>query len=56
LNAETVGGIRWLMMGASVVIIGGLMLSAHLGLQVGKWVTNVGSALTVLVILFLATM
>jgi hypothetical protein len=31
-----------------------LDLLAHLGLQVGKWVTNVGSALTVAVIVFLA--
>lgn len=56
LNAETVSATRWLVMSASFVVIGGLMLLAHLGLQVGKWVTNVGSALTVLVILFLAAL
>jgi amino acid transporter len=55
-NADTAGANRWLVTSASVVIIGGLMLLAHLGLQVGKWVTNVGSALTVLVILFLAAL
>lgn len=53
---ESAGEHRWLVMGASVVMIGGLMLLAHLGLQIGKWVTNVGSALTVLVILFLAAL
>ena len=56
LNADTVGVNRWLVMFTSIVIIGGLMMLAHLGLQAGKWVTNVGSALTVLVILFLAAL
>jgi amino acid transporter len=56
LDADTVAANRWLVLSASLVIIGALMLLAHLGLQVGKWVTNVGSALTVLVILFLAAL
>lgn len=56
LDAEAVSGNRWLVLGASVLIIAGLMLVAHLGLHVGKWVTNAGSALTVLVIVFLAAL
>src|ERR1700739_3701554 len=32
------------------------MLVAHLGLGVGKWVTNVGSALTVLIVVLLAVL
>ncbi|HEY6129537.1 MAG TPA: APC family permease [Candidatus Acidoferrum sp.] len=38
----------------TAVVIAGLMLIAHLGLRVGKWVTNAGSFLTVLTILVLA--
>jgi amino acid transporter len=56
LSTGTLGGNHWLVMSVSLVIIGALMLLAHLGLQIGKWVTNVGSALTVLVILFLAAL
>ncbi len=32
------------------------MLLAHLGLRVGKWVTNAGSALTILIIVLLAAL
>lgn len=56
LDAEAVGGNKWLVLGASIFLIGGLMLVAHLGLRLGKWITNAGSALTVLVILFLAAL
>lgn len=45
---------RWLVLGASLLITGFLMFTAHIGLRVGKWVTNAGSFLTVLVIAFLA--
>jgi len=47
LNADAVAAHRGILLATSVGIIGGLMLVAHLGLGVGKWVTNVGSALTV---------
>src|SRR6267378_2069337 len=40
----------------SVVMIGLLMFVARLGLRVGKWVTNAGSFLTVLIITLLALM
>jgi amino acid transporter len=56
LDADAVAAHRGILLATSVAIIGGLMLVAHLGLGVGKWVTNVGSALTVLIILLLAAL
>jgi glutamate:GABA antiporter len=45
---------HWIVLAASVLMIGLLMLVARLGLRVGKWVTNAGSFLTVLIIALLA--
>ena len=56
LNADAVAAHRGILLATSVGVIGGLMLVAHLGLRVGKWVTNVGSALTVLIIVLLAAL
>jgi len=56
LDADTVGSNKWLVLGASVLMIAGLMWVGHVGLRIGKWVTNVGSALTVVVILMLAAL
>ena len=56
LDADAVAAHRGILLATSVVIIGGLMLVAHLGLAVGKWVANVGSALTVLIIVLLAVL
>src|ERR1700676_2350041 len=56
LNADVVAAHKGILLATSIAIIGGLMLVAHLGLGVGKWVTNVGSALTVLIILLLAAL
>ena len=56
LDADAVAAHRGILLVTSIAIIGGLMLVAHLGLSVGKWVTNVGSALTVLIILLLAAL
>ena len=56
LNAGAVTAHRGILLATSVAIIGGLMLVAHLGLGVGKWVANVGSALTVLIVLLLAAL
>ena len=56
LNADAVAAHRGILLATSVGIIGGLILVAHLGLGVGKWVTNVGSTLTVLIIVLLATL
>ena len=47
---------RWIVLLASVLAIGLLMSIARLGLRIGKWVTNAGSVLTVLVIALLAFM
>ena len=56
LNAEAITANKWLLLAVSVLMIGFFMLLAHMGLQIGKWVTNIGSALTVVVILFLAAL
>jgi amino acid transporter len=56
LNADAVAAHRGILLATSVGIIAGLMLVAHLGLGVGKWVANVGSALTVLIVVLLAAL
>ena len=48
-----IGTNRKALVAATVIIIAALMLVAHLGLRVGKWVTNAGSFLTVLTIAIL---
>jgi glutamate:GABA antiporter len=47
---------RWVVLAASVGMIVLMMFVALLGLRVGKWVTNAGSFLTVLIIALLAIM
>jgi len=54
--AASVAANRWIILLTSVFMIALLMLVAKLGLRVGKWVTNAGSFLTVVVIAFLALM
>jgi glutamate:GABA antiporter len=54
VDAEAVTANKWLVLGASLVCIGGLMLLAHFGLRVGKWFTNAGSLCTVATIALLA--
>lgn len=56
LNTETVASNKWIVLAASISILSALMLIAHLGLRVGKWVSNVGSSLTVLIIAFLCVL
>jgi glutamate:GABA antiporter len=56
LDAEAVASHRGILLATSIAIISGLMLVAHLGLGVGKWVSNVGSTLTVLIIVLLAAL
>src|SRR5882762_1440581 len=41
---------RKVLLVVTLIIVGGLMLLAHVGLRVGKWVTNAGSLLTILTI------
>jgi glutamate:GABA antiporter len=54
LDAETIASNKWMLLATSISMLSLLMLLAHLGLRVGKWVTNVGSALTVVIIGLLA--
>ncbi len=54
--AASVAANRWIVLVASVFMIGLLMFVARLGLRVGKWVTNAGSFLTVVIIALLALM
>jgi amino acid transporter len=53
-TAASLAANRWIVLAASVGTVGLLMFIALLGLRVGKWVTNAGSFLTVLVIALLA--
>ena len=47
---------KWIVFVATICVLAWLMLAAHLGLRVGKWVSNAGSALTIVAILFLAAL
>jgi glutamate:GABA antiporter len=54
LDVEAVVTRKSLVFACTVVVLAWLSLAAHLGLRVGKWVSNAGSALTILTISFLA--
>jgi amino acid transporter len=51
-----IGTNRRVLFAATLTIVAGLMLVAHIGLRVGKWVTNAGSFLTILTITVLAVL
>jgi amino acid transporter len=53
-NFAWIGSDRRALFAATVAAVGGLTLVAHLGLRIGKWVTNTGSLLTVVTITALA--
>jgi amino acid transporter len=55
-SAASMAANRWVVLASSVGTVALLMFIALLGLRVGKWVTNAGSFLTVLVIALLALM
>lgn len=55
-DAAAMASNKWLVLAASLVSIASFMLIAHLGLRIGKWVTNVGSAFTVLTITLLTVL
>jgi amino acid transporter len=55
-DAAAIASNKWLVLASSLVSITSLMLVAHLGLRIGKWVTNAGSAFTVLTITLLAAL
>lgn len=54
LDADAIASNKWTILASSISILSALMFVAHLGLRVGKWVSNIGSAFTVLIIVFLA--
>ena len=56
LDASAVSANKWIVLTSSILILCGLMLVAHFGLRLGKWITNAGSAFTVLTVLFLAAL
>jgi amino acid transporter len=55
-NFAWIGSDRRVLFAATVAVIGGLTLVAHLGLRIGKWVTNTGSFLTIVTITVLAVL
>jgi amino acid transporter len=55
-RADWIASNQLLLVAASVVLIAGMMLVARLGLSVGKWVSNVGSIFTVVILAVLIAM
>ncbi len=53
-DANWMQSSRWVIAAASLVTIGLLIFLARVGLRVGKWLTNLGSILTVVTLLLLA--
>jgi glutamate:GABA antiporter len=53
-QADWMKSSRWVISAVSLVTIGLLMFLARVGLRFGKWLTNVGSILTILTIALLA--
>jgi amino acid transporter len=51
-----IGSNRLALFGANITIIASLMLVTHLGLHIGKWLTNLGSMLSILTIAVLAAL
>jgi amino acid transporter len=49
-GADWIGSNQFVLVGASIVLIAAMMLIARLGLSVGKWVSNVGSIFTVIIL------
>jgi len=41
---------KWLIVGASAALVGGLAWVSALGLRIGKWITNAGGALTIVAV------
>jgi amino acid transporter len=49
-KAAWIASSSWALLGASGLLIAGMMLVAMLGLRVGKWVSNAGSVFTVAIL------
>jgi glutamate:GABA antiporter len=52
-NASWIASNQLLLVAASIALIAGMLLVARLGLSVGKWVSNVGSIFTVIILVVL---
>jgi glutamate:GABA antiporter len=52
-SAEWIASNQFLLVAAAIALIAGMMLVARLGLHVGKWVSNVGSISTVVILVAL---
>jgi amino acid transporter len=48
-NAAWLGGNKWVIAGASVLIIGALVAVSTIGLGVGKWVHNAGGVMLIVI-------
>lgn len=55
-TGEWIASNQLLLVGASVALIAGMMVVARLGLSVGKWVSNIGSIFTVIILAVLIAM
>jgi amino acid transporter len=55
-RAEWIASNKFLLVAASILLFAGMMLVARLGLSVGKWVSNVGSIFTVVILAVLIAM
>ena len=53
-NHSWIATNRRALFGATIAIVAGLMLVTHFGLQIGKWITNAGSFVTIVTIAVLA--
>jgi amino acid transporter len=51
-----IGSNRVALFATNIIIIAFLMMMTHVGLRIGKWLTNLGSILTLLVIFVLAAL
>ena|SRR6266853_6443672 len=49
-EAAWMASSKWLIVGASAALVGGLAWVSALGLRIGKWITNAGGALTIVAV------
>jgi len=49
-EAAWMASSKWLIVGASAALVGGLAWVSALGLRIGKWITNAGGAFTIVAI------
>jgi glutamate:GABA antiporter len=49
-DAAWMASSKWLIVGASAALVGGLAWVSALGLRIGKWITNAGGSLTIVAV------